>query len=195
MDYDKLQKLRKRLYFSVEDAAELLDVKRASARVLCNRNAKKGIFIRIKKDLYVLEQNWKNYSREGFFMISNILQVPSYISLLTALSYFEVTTQVQKDFYENISLKRSVNFNAKGVTFTYSKLNKALYFGFARKDNIFIATKEKAFVDAVYLYSYGKYSLDFSSLDLNKLEKGNLKKIVSKFPQKTKDIVGEKCGI
>ncbi len=195
MNYDKLQKLRQMLYFTVGDVAGLLGIKQPSARVLCNRYAKKGIFIRLKNNFYILEQNWQNFPKEDFLKIANFLQVPSYISFMSALSFYEVTTQVQQGFFESASLKRSLKVDAKGVIFSFYKLKKEHYFDFIKYRDIFIATKEKALVDAVYLYSLGKYKLDFSSIDYKKLDKNKLKKILKVFPPKTKEAVQGLCRI
>jgi predicted transcriptional regulator of viral defense system len=151
--------------------------------------------VRLKRNLYVLNENWENFDREDLLRMANFLQIPSYISFMTALSVYEVTTQVQRDFLESASLKRSIKADIKGVIFKYYKLKKQYYFGFVKKDNIFIATKEKAFVDAVYLYSFGKYKFDLESLDLDKLDEVKLKEILKAFPQKTKTIVKKLCRI
>ena len=195
MDYGALQKLSGRLYFTAGDAAEIFNITIPSARVLCTRYVKRGIFLRLKKNFYVLDQNWKNISREDRLKIANFLQVPSYVSFMTALSLYEVTTQVQRDFFESASLKRSVRFDARGTVFNYYKMKKEYYFDFIKKDKIFIATPEKAFVDMVYLYSFGKYAVDFASLDVEKLDKGRLREITAVFPQKTRNIVRRVCRI
>ncbi len=195
MRYFDLEKLKNKLFFTIEDVAESFNIKIASSRVLCYRYVKKGIFLRLKKDLYILAYKWENLSWEDFFILSNYLQVPSYISFMTALSFYEVSTQIQRNFFESASLKRSLSFNVKGVIFNFYKLKRDYYFDFFKKENFFIATKEKAFVDSVYLYSLGRYKLDFSSLDLDKLDKKRIKNILRKFPQRTKDIVKEICKI
>jgi hypothetical protein len=58
-----------------------------------------------------------------------------------------------------------------------------------------MATKEKAFVDSVYLYSFGKYKLDFSSIDFDKLDKNKIGEILAVFPRKTKVIAEKLCRI
>jgi len=193
--YPEIRKLKDKLYFTVDDLQELLGIKPESARVLCARYTRRGFFIRLKRNFYVLSEKWENFSTEDFLKISNILQVPSYISFMTALSLYEVSTQVQRDFYENASLKRSASFEVKGSMFNFHKLKKIYYFDFIKKDGIFIATREKAFVDSVYLYSFGKYKIDFSSLDLNKLDKDRLLAIMGEYPQKTRNIIQKQCRI
>ena len=195
MVYEKLQKLSRRLYFTSGDVAELLNLKIESARVLCTRYIRKGLFVRLKKNFYVLDQNWKNYTRDDKFKIANFLQVPSYISCMTALSFYEVTTQVQRDFLESASLKRSVRFETVGTAFNYYKMKKEYYFGFIKREGIFIASPEKAFVDMIYLYSFGKYRVDFSSLDVKKLDPDRMGEITAAFPQKTRNIVKKVCRI
>lgn len=191
MKYVELQLLQAKLYFSPEDVAELLDTKPASAKVLCTRYAKRGIFIRLKRNFYVLAQRWQNLSRDEFLRIANLLQVPSYISFMSALSYYQVTTQVQRDFWESAAVKRSIKFDIKDVSFNFYKLKKQFYFDFIKQGDIFIATKEKALVDAVYLYSFGKYRFDISSLDLGKFDKNKIKRILKIYPSKTKALIAK----
>lgn len=195
MNYVELRKLKEKPYFRVEDLEDLLKIRRASVRVLCTRYTKNGLFVRLKRNFYVLNENWENFDREDLLKIANFLQIPSYISFMTALSFYEVTTQVQRNFLESASLKRSIKADIKGVIFNYYKLKKQYYFGFVKKDNLFMATKEKAFVDTVYLYSFGKYRFDLDSLDFDKLNKGRLREILKTFPRKTKTIVKKLCGI
>lgn len=195
MNYPELRKLKEKFYFSVDDLQDLLKIRRESARVLCSRYTKNGIFVRLKRNLYVLNENWENFARQDLLKMANFLQVPSYISFMTALSVYEVTTQVPRGFLESASLKRSIKADIKGVIFNYYKLKKQYYFGFIKKDNIFIATQEKAFVDAVYLCSFGKYRLDFDSLSLDKLDKDKLREVLKVFPRKTKTMVKKLCRI
>ena len=195
MNYSNLSKLRKQLYFTTRDVATIFNIKLASAQVLCSRYTAKGIFIRLKNNFYVLEQKWDKFVNEEFFKISNYLQVPSYISFMSALSFYEITTQVLRGFYESACLKRTVNFSKSEVCFNFYKLNKRYYFDFEKKHDYFIATKEKAFVDSVYLYSLGKYRIDFSSLNVAGLNKDKISEIIKVFPQKTICEVKKLCKI
>lgn len=193
MKYKKILKLQSKRFFNTFDVAQVCGIKPESAWVLCSRYVKEGIFIRLKKNTYTLERNWKSWAKDDFFGISNFLQVPSYISFMTALSFYGVTTQVQRDFFESASLKRSRKFEIEGVLFNYYKLKKQYYSDFNKTGGFFIASKEKAFVDSVYLYSFGKYKIDLSSIDLNKLDKAKVKKIIQAYPLKTKVIMEKLC--
>lgn len=195
MNYIKLRELSEKKFFDIEDLQDLLKIKRESVRVLCSRFTKNGFFIRIKRNFYVLNETWENFNQEDFLKISNLLQVPSYVSFLTALSVYELTTQVPQNQFESAALKRSTKIEIKDTVFNYYKLKPQHYFSFVKKDGIFIATKEKAFIDSVHLYSFGRYRLDFSSIDFSKLDKNKLKKILEAFPKKTKTIVKKLCKI
>jgi len=195
MQYASLQKLSDRLFFTSDDVAQALSIKKESARVLCTRYVKQGIFIRLKKNFYVLDLRWKNPAFSDMLKTANFLQVPSYISFMTALSFYEITTQAQRNFVESASSKRSVRFEARGIAFNYYKLQKQYYFDFVKKNDIFIATPEKAFMDVLYLYSLGKYRADFASLDMEKLDRKKLSEISAGYPQKTKTILDKLCRI
>ena len=191
----KLQELSRKDYFNVADVAQSFGLQPASARVFCSRYVKQGLLVRFKNDFYTTMWKWENFSRRDLFKIANLLQVPSYISLMTALAYYDITTQVQKNYLESVCLKRSVTYRVKESAFNYIKLQKRYYGDFVKSDGMFIATKEKAFLDAAYLFSFGKYKFDVDSLDLKKLDLKKLTKQLKVYPQKTKDTVKRLCGI
>lgn len=188
-------KLGDKPFFSASDIAQALGVKRTSANVLASRYVKRGIFIRLKRDLYVLSQAWRTLSTEQLLQAANMLQVPSYISFMTALSYYDVTTQVFRGFFESAALKRSVRFDIRGTVFNFYKLQRKFYFGFKRIGDTFMSTQEKAFVDAVYLFSFGKYRMDFDSIDVSKLDKRKLKAILRIYPARTVVLAERLCNI
>lgn len=188
MRYTKLSAITK-LYFGYEEIAKALDIGLASARVSANRYVRQGYLIRIKRNLYVLRQRWAAFTREEKFVLANLAQVPSYISLMTALGYYEVTTQVQRNFTESMALKRTRSIEAAGDVFNYSKIDARLYFGFSRTSGFFVASAEKAFLDALYLSSLRRYNFDISSIDGNKLDKAALRAMALKYPLKTRRLL------
>ena len=190
-----LNYLSNKLFFSVDDVAQAAGIRNKSAQVLCSRYVKNETFLRLKKNFYVSAGNWPHYNREDYFKIANYLQVPSYLSCVTALSFYGITTQVQRDWYDNISVKRSIRFETEGVAFNYYKLKKEYYFGFVRHGYLFIATKEKAFVDTAHLCTFGKYSMDWHACDLETLDKRLVADIMVIFPKETQKAIRELCRI
>ena len=190
-----LQELSKKPYFTLADVALNFSLQLASARVLCSRYVRQGLLVRLKNNFYTTAWKWESLARQDLFKIANVLQVPSYISLMTALAYYEVTTQAQNNYQESVCLKRSVIYIVREAVFSYVKLQSRYYGDFIKKDGIFIATKEKAFLDAAYLYSFGKYKFDIDSVDMKKLELKKLKSLLKNYPQKTNETVKRLCGI
>lgn len=187
----KIQEFKKinKFYFGYEDIAKALGISQSSAKVTANRYVGHGFLVRVKKNMYVLKERWDTASIEDRFMIANLAQVPSYISLMTALDYHEITTQVQRDLFESVAVKRTKQINVDKTVFQYTKINKDLYFGFVKQEDIFIATPEKAFLDAVYLMSFGRYDLDLASMDIDRLDKVQLKKMSRRFSLRTQKML------
>ncbi len=175
-----------KLYFGYEEIAKAFDISLSSARVTASRYVRQGLLLRMKRNLYVRRDVWNATGVTEKFVLTNLGQVPSYISLTSALEYYEVTTQILRDFFESVAIKRTKQINLNGSIFRYSKIAEELYFGFRKENGFFIATPEKALLDAFYLMSYGRYSLDIPALDSAKLDRGEIKRLSKRFPLRTR---------
>ncbi len=185
MKYNDIKKIDE-LYFAYQDVAKILSISEDSSRVLCSRYVKQKYFIRLKRNFYILKERWDNITPNQRLELANILQVPSYISLMTALSFYEYTTQVQQKFIESVSLYRTFTKDIEGVVFNYSRIKRDYYFGFSKKNNIFFASPEKAFIDSLYLSYLGKYNLGVRSLDLEKIDRKSCENILKRYSPKFK---------
>ncbi|GBD90247.1 hypothetical protein BMS3Abin04_00964 [bacterium BMS3Abin04] len=173
MNLEKINNVDK-LLLNINDIAKLLSISKESAKVTAARYVKKGILIRVKRDLYITKTKFVLLKEEELFQIANLIQTPSYVSLTTALSYYEITTQQQRNFIESVVLKRSKNVIVSNVEFTFTKIKKELYEGFELKNTFFIAEPEKALADAIYLTSLKRYNCDFEAIDFNKVNKNSI---------------------
>ncbi len=178
-----------KIFFGFLDISKALGISPESARVTAHRYIKNGILVRIKPNIFVLAEKWKYFSIENRFEAANLLQVPSYVSLTTALEYYGNTTQIQRNYIECISIKRTLSKEIKKVTFRYSKLSEKLYFAFEKKDGFYIALPEKALLDSVYLTSLGRYSLDKAAISLTGINQEILTNISEVYPDKTKKML------
>ena len=187
----KLQELKKidKLYVGYDEIARAFGISMASAAVTANRYVKNGLLIRIKRNLYIIRDVWDSVGREEKFVLVNMGQVPSYISLMTALDYYDITTQVQRNYFESISLKRTWEVQPNGSVFRYSRIKDTLYFGFKKENGFFMATPEKALLDAVYLISLGRYAIDMSALDATRINEDEIRRMGRKFPVKTQRLL------
>ena len=193
--WEKFKQINKKTFFMPEDVSSVLNIETNSARVLCSRYSKNGIFIKLKNNYYAFAAIWELNKEEDFFQVANVLQVPSYVSFMTALAHYGITSQVQRNFFESVSVKRTVQYNVKDSEFLYCKLNKKYYFDFVKKGSFFIATPEKAFLDCVYLFSFGKYRADFDSISVEKLNKKKILGLLTKYPERIKKSVKKICRI
>jgi len=184
----ELSKIRKPC-FGYEEIARARGISLASAKVTASRYVRQGILLRLKRNLYVLNQAWNVASMEDKFRLANLGQSPSYISLSTALSYYQVTTQVQREFFESVAIKRTKEIHVDESVFRYTRIDEALYFGFRKENGFFIAAPEKALIDAFYLMSLGRYALDLAALDKEKLDRDSIWKISNQFPKATKNLL------
>ncbi len=178
-----------KLYFGHEEISRVLGISLKSSMVSANRYVKKGMLVRIKRNIYVLKEKWKILGREEKYVLANLIQVPSYISLMTALGYYEITTQIQRDFIESVAVKRTKDVEVEEAIFNYTKISSGLYFGYKKENVFFIATPEKAFLDALYLKSLGRYSFDMDSIDFSKFDVIEVKRLVKKYPIKTQKLL------
>jgi hypothetical protein len=185
VNYARLREIRK-LYFGWEEVARVLGQAPESAVVTASRYVSQGLLVRLKRNVYMLRERWDRISREERFLLANVLQVPSYVSLMSAMDFYGVTTQMQRGFVESIAAKRTREVDVDGVVFNYCRVKHDLYSGFSRRDGFFIASPEKAFLDALYLSSLGRYRFDASSLDLDRLNRKTLGRLVRKFPKRTR---------
>ena len=188
MKLKELNKIKK-LYFGYEEIARVFGISASSAKVTASRYVRQGLLLRMKKNVYVRREVWNAAGIEDKFLLANLGQVPSYISLMTALEYYEITTQVSRDFFQSMAVKRTKEINLNGCFFRYTKVNRDLYYGFKKEKGFFMATPEKALLDAFYLMSYGRYSLDISALDASKFVRSEVKRLSLGFPLKTRKML------
>jgi predicted transcriptional regulator of viral defense system len=176
-----------------KDIANLLSISKESANVTAARYTQKGLLIRLKRDFYIPVNIFEKFNEKDFFQAANIIQVPSYISLISALSYYNISTQQFQNVYESIAVKRTKNVKVRNIEFNFYLVKKKFYTGFALEDNFFIAEPEKAFADIVYLTSLAKYSCDFTAINFKRLNKKKVDNYIKLTNQRTKLFWGKLC--
>jgi predicted transcriptional regulator of viral defense system len=178
-------------YFGYEEIARIRGISLDSAKVTASRYVRQGLLLRLKKNLYVRWDVWNSASKADKFRLANLGQSPSYVSLMTALDYYEITTQMQQDFFESVAVRRTKEIQVDNSVFRYSKIDEKLFFEFKKENGFFIASPEKALLDAFYLMSYGRYSLDISAMDADKLDRQTIKQLSSEFPLRTQNMLNK----
>lgn len=133
-----------RAVFSVQQLANLVGKQKSIAKVYANRLVKKGLAKQIVRGKI-------SFVNDEFVIACQLIE-PSYISCRSALLFHQLMQQVPSTV-ECASPKRSAKYEGLGIT--YHKIPPSLFFGYERHRKsgsyIFVADKEKALVDSVYL--------------------------------------------
>lgn len=123
---------------------------------------KQGAIKRLTRGIYAKDE----YNP---FELANKLYTPSYISLETVLLLAGITFQYYERIFSMSYLTRTVKVS--GHTLQYHQMNKDILLdnrGLVQRDNITIASPERAFLDALYLYK--DYHFDnLGALDWDKV--------------------------
>ncbi len=101
--------------------------------------------------------------KAGDYEIANYLVNPSYISLETALSYYEIIDQFPYTV-TSVTIKKARAYEIGPKSYGYAKIATDLFFDYQKQDNFLIATKQKAVLDYLYLAFRGKRSRNNISL-------------------------------
>lgn len=152
---------------------------------------KKGLILKLRKGLYVLNDEDRKINPSRAFLANQIYS-PSYISCEYALGFYDLIPEKVEDVTSVSTKKTSLFKNPFGV-FRYQHLKTTLFFGFKKiKDEnsypFLIAEPEKAVLDFIYLklpefkdkeWDIFKYSYRFQNISI--LKKGKLKHMAKEY--------------
>lgn len=137
-----------RTAFNTKSIALLLNEKRdASLTKKLNYYVQKGLLLNPRKGIYTK----RNYNPEE---LAGLVFVPSYISLEYVLQKAGVIFQYDSAITSVSYLSREIEMC--GQTFRYSQIKGEILYnleGIEQRDNINIATPERALLDMMYLHS------------------------------------------
>lgn len=155
--------------FTSNDISKLTGKDKEQTKTLLYRLTQRKLIKPVERGKYYLDAH-------PFAVASNII-FPSYISFLTALNYYDITTQIsQIIFVVTVKSKRKINFENYNVNFI--KMSRKRFFGYKRErfhgKFLFIGELEKVILDSLYLPEYCPITETFEAvknetIDLNKL--------------------------
>ncbi len=142
---------------------------------------KKGYIRKIRNGFYRLSKP-KITTVEELFFTANRIYWPSYISLHSALRWYDFIPE-EVFSITSVTTKKTQQFETVDGTFKYQNFKKNLFFGYKLEKNnkgyyFKMATPEKALLDFLYLNPHLKTEDDIFELRLNAFEiqeKVNLK--------------------
>lgn len=140
-------KLLNQSSFQTRDIVALLDVNTTTASKALSRLKKQGHLLQLRSGLWALPEK-----AEPMMLPEQLTApFPSYVSLQSALHYHGMIEQIPETVYA-VSLARTKTFNMRWITVSIHHIPTAFYFGYISvKNNVKIATPEKALLDFLYL--------------------------------------------
>jgi predicted transcriptional regulator of viral defense system len=133
---------------------------------------KKGYITKLKNGCYIFSH--QKPAEYTMFLIANKLYEPSYVSLESALSFYNV---IPEGVYtiQSISTRKTNRFTTPIGTFQYHSVKNSLYFGYrlvneGKGRSVRIASLEKAVLDFLYLRADIDNSPAMASLRWNRTE-------------------------
>lgn len=150
------------------------DVDPANLQKQLSRWTDAGKLDQLRRGLYVVGEPYRT-SDPHPFLIANQMVSPSYISLQSALSYYEIIPEAVFETTSVTSRRRTTAHETKFGTYTYQVVQKSLFTGFSLVEVtsgqfVYLARPEKALLDLIYLTPQGDQMLFLESLRLQNTE-------------------------
>lgn len=149
---DFIEKARELPFFGTSLLIQLGDTKRNAHNQLI-RWERQGLIWRLKRGLYTLPDHLRTHPLSPL-LLANHLYSPSYISLDTALSLYELIPELVTTV-TSVSTAKTAHFENPIGRFSYQSIKEHRFFGFEEvhdenENLIRRATPEKAFLDRIY---------------------------------------------
>lgn len=156
----------------------LKESSRAALSSNLSRWTREGRLIKLRSGWYAFPERIRSFSDRMF--IANSIYSPSYISLFTALSLYEMIPESVTAITSVTTLK-TTSFESKAGVFAYKSMKPDLFFGYNPVVDrtalpYLMATPEKALLDLIYLYPEYKTEDDAKNL---RLDEDFMKKVFS----------------
>lgn len=133
--------------FSIKDIVLLWGEKgQANVRVRLSDYVKRGKLIRVHRGIYAKD---KNYDR---FELATRIYTPSYVSFETVLTHSGINFQYYGNLFIASYVTREIEADGQKISFIRMKdyvLSNTI--GIEHKNDVAIATKERAFLDRIYV--------------------------------------------
>ena len=147
-----------------------------------------GKLIQLRRSIYAVAQPYKDMQPHPF-LIANMMRRASYVSLQSALAYFEIIPEYVP-ITTSVTTGRSEEITTKVGRFQFRHIKKELFWGYQEIEvssgiKVFIALPEKSLLDLIYLTPQSD-SIDYlEELRLQNIERIDTKMLID-FAQKFK---------
>lgn len=155
--------------FTTTDAAKVLRKPRKYVKLFLHRCLKRGLISRAERGLYYLKSGVNEY------VIASSVIRPSYVSMISALAYYGLTTQIPHVVYVLSTKRHRKMSGVMGYDIVFRRVKADMMFGYHKEaeGNISIADPEKAIVDIFHFRDVNDLDEDVldkpSRIDVHKL--------------------------
>ncbi len=169
IDFLNLVRESPKTVLTIKEAAKIIQKPLPYTRLYLYRLKSKGYIIEVEPGKYTLNSDLQEAASE--------IIMPSYISFLSAYAIYGFTTQILVQT-QIVALKPKRSIKTEILNFRFITFPKKRFFGYSkqrfREKYIYIAEKEKAIVDSLYLPQYcpideSAKALQDKELDIKKM--------------------------
>ena len=165
-------------FFSTKTLRDIISVSKENTFFkYIRRLVKEGILNKIERDKYIISK-----AKVSDFELANFLVYPSYVSFESALNFWGILSQFPYEMTSATPKKTRLK-KYKEKVFSYTHIDKNLFFGYEKIDNFLIANPEKSLLDEIYLVAKGIKKINFEELDFTKIKKKIIKDYLSYYPK------------
>ncbi len=146
-----------------------------------SRWVRSGRLIQLRRGVYALSKTYRKLDPHPF-LVANVLRSGSYVSLQSALSYYDLIPDVPQMVTSVTTGRPETVSNALGV-FRFRHVRKSLFYGYrsvslADERHVYVAEPEKALLDLIYLVPEADDPNYIAELRLQSLEAIDEKKLL-----------------
>jgi len=179
-----LASLTKKLYnskinfFTLRTLKDILEINQSTSLYkIIRKLLDAGVISKIEKNKYFLTD-----SQINDFALANYIYHPSYISFESALNFYGILSQFPYEI-TSASLPKTAHKKFQDKIFSYTHLQKDLFWGYEKKDDYLIALPEKALLDQLYLFAKGYKGINLDEYDFSKINLQVLKRYLKQVPK------------
>lgn len=154
--------------FTPQDIRRIFNLSTRQSYNLLRQMQKQSFIYNLQKGKYLLTE-FDSLNKYSIYTIASNLYYPSYISFISALSFYQLTDQLSKTIFLTVVISKP-KFILQNTTLQFVKLSSNRFFGYRKEQNqedeFFIAEPEKAILDCLFLpYYSGGLPVIFGALN------------------------------
>lgn len=166
------------LIFTPREFQDIFSVSSNTASIFLSNNSRSGLFLKLRNGFYILKDN-----PPSSYFIANRLYQPSYISLESALAYYQIIPETVYGV-SSITTKATREFISTVGLFSYQKIKPSAFTGYSLQEiageKVLIANPEKALADYLYFVDLKAVSLN-ERLNLTNIKRRKLSAYIKLF--------------